>query len=130
MVSFAEFTEFSQVKVSEADFPFLEARAVDVLSALCGKGWNPESAICHKAVEYQIEFILQLGGLDSWTEGSGTAGSRSYSVGGESESISYAQETGSGSGKRVYNGLAISPLAWALLQESGCLRKLRRVLTW
>lgn len=130
MVTFSEFTNFSNQPVTEDDFPFLEARAVDILTALCGQTWSPSDAICKRAVMYQVEYVLQLGGLTEWQNGKGAMASHSYTVGGESESITYMQAQAGNSGTRVFNGLAVSPVAWALLRSNGKLVTVRRVKTW
>ena len=129
MVSYADFTAFSNVPVSQADYPYVEARAVDLLSALCKSGWDETSDTCKRAVCYQIEHILQSGGLSQWSRGEGSVASRSYSVGGESESITYMQTQGKES-VRTFLGLSISAIAWALLKNGGYLVTVKGVRVW
>lgn len=129
MVSYDDFRSFSKVEVSEADFTVMAERATDVLRTLCGKHWT-EGETADRAVLYQVEFILQVGGLDSWAEGAGALQSHTYSVGGESESVTYMQAYENGSGRKMFNGLAIAPMAWALLHSSGMIARLGRVTTW
>ena len=129
MVSYATFTAFSYLQVSQTDYPYIEARAEDLLSTLCGQLWDESSEICSKAVCYQIEHILQQGGLTEWSKGEGVVASRSYSVGGESESVSYQQSDRS-ERTRTYMGLSISPTAWALLKANGYLVTIKGVRVW
>lgn len=129
MVTFSEFTSFSNQILTQADFTILEQRSVDLLSMLCGSHWV-ENESTKKAVMYQIEFIIQLGGINAWTEGAGSMQSRSYSVGGESESVTYMQASYDGSGRKVFNGLAIAPMAWAILCRAKLVPRLGRVQTW
>lgn len=129
MVPYSDFDRFSVQHVTQDEYAVLEQRAVDILQVLCGSRWT-DSEATRRAVMYQVEFILQLGGLDAWSEGAGSLQSRSYSVGGESESITYMQSFESGSGRKTFNGLAIAPMAWALLHSSGFVSRLGRVRTW
>ncbi len=130
MVTYSDFTNWSNKPVDETDFNYIEARSEDVLSLLCGSSWSETDEVCIKAVKYQIDWILNAGGLDEWQGGSGTGSSRSYSVGGESESITYMQSGSDGSGRRIYMGLSIDPIARGLLHKGGFITRLRRVNTW
>ena len=129
MVDYQTYNEFSNVPVTQADFQYIEARAVDILSLLCGQNWDAESAVCAKAVCYQIEHIAECGGLSSWNKGEGAVGSRSYSVGGESESVTFTQSKES-EGSKTFLGLSISPFAWALLLNGGFLKTVKGVRVW
>ena len=129
MVTYAEYTAFSNVPISQSDFPFCEARAVDLLSLLCGQLWDTEDETCKKAVLYQIEFVQQNGGLTEWSRGAGSVGSHSWSVGGESESITVG-ESSHAEKVKVVNGLAVSPMAWGLLSSNGFLRSIRGIRIW
>ena len=129
MVTYDEFSTFSNVSVSTTDYPKVEARACDLLACLCRTAWSETDETCKKAVMYQIEFIVQSGGLTSWSTGKGVIGSQSYTIGGESESVTYIQSKGSENAK-TFNGLAISPLAWALLTNNGILKTARGVRVW
>ena len=129
MVTYDEFSTFSNISVTSTDFPKIEARAVDLLACLCRSAWNETDSTCKKAVMYQIEFIVQSGGLTSWSTGKGVIGSQSYTIGGESESVTYIQSKGSENAK-TFNGLAISPLAWALLTNNGILKTARGIRIW
>ena len=129
MIDYATFTAFSQATVSQTDFPYIEARAVDILSLLCKDKWDAEDSTCIRAVCYQIEYIIENGGLVSWSKSEGSATSRSYSVGGESES--YTLKDGKGSESvHYFMGLAISPLAWALLLNGGFIQTVKGVRVW
>lgn len=130
MITYNEFTAFSNVQVSETDFPKVERTAVDILSCLCRNNWDTESDICKKAVMYQIEHMLSLGGLASWSEGKGVVGSHSYSVGGESERVTYVQSSKESENSKLFNGVSISPIAWALLLNEGILKTLHGVRVW
>lgn len=129
MVTYNDFIAFSRQNVSEADFSMLADRSTDVLKTLCGTRWK-DGETADKAVLYQVEFILQMGGLDSWAEGAGALQSHTYSVGGESESVTYMQSFENGSGRKSFNGLAISPMSWSLLHSAGMVSRLGRVRTW
>jgi hypothetical protein len=129
MVTYDDFSKFSNISVSSSDFAQIEARSVDLLACLCRSAWDETDSICKKAVMYQIEFVVQNGGLSSWSIGKGVIGSQSYSIGGESESVTYIQSKGSENAK-TFNGLAISPLAWALLTDNGILRTARGIRIW
>lgn len=129
MIAFADYQAFSNVEVPESDFPKLENRAVLLLSSLCGQAWNPDSDICKRAVLEQIEFIQLRGGITGWATGGGSVGGHSWSVGGESESYTYTQSSRA-EGVRYFNGLAISPLAWALLKANGLLKESKGVRVW
>lgn len=129
MVSYDTFAMFSYVTVPQADFPPIEARAVDILSLLCKERWDAEDSTCMRAVCYQIEHIVNEGGLVAWGKGEGSASSRSYSVGGESESVSYKDGKGS-STAHYFMGLSISPYAWALLLNNGFLQTVKGVRVW
>lgn len=121
MVNYDTFALFSFQTVSQQDFPVIEAKAVDILSLLCKERWDETSSVCRRAVCYQIEFILSNGGLASWGKSEGSFSSHSYSVGGESESITLKEGKDSES-THYFMGLAISPFAWALLLNNGFLR--------
>lgn len=129
MVTYDDFSAFSNVSVTQADFPSLERASVDLLSCLCRSAWDEDSEVCKKAVMYQIEFIAQNGGFNSWSTAKGVIGSQSYTIGGESESVTYIQRKSSENAK-TFNGLAISPLAWALLTNAGILKTARGVRVW
>lgn len=129
MVTYDDFSAFSSVSVSQADFTPLERTTVDLLSCLCRSAWDESNEVCKKAVMYQIEFIVQSGGLTSWSTAKGVIGSQSYTIGGESESVTYIQSHSSENAK-IFNGLAISPLAWALLTNSGILSTVRGIRVW
>lgn len=129
MVTYDEFSKFSNISVSSSDFTQIKARSVDLLACLCRSAWDETDSICKKAVMYQIEFVVQNGGLSSWSISKGVIGSQSYSIGGESESVTYIQSKGSENAK-TFNGLAISPLAWALLTNNGILRTARGIRIW
>lgn len=129
MVSYDTFVSFSNVVVSQSDFGPIEARAVDILSLLCKDNWDEEDAICIRAVCYQIEHIVNEGGLTAWGKSEGSASSRSYSVGGESESVTYKESKGSQSA-HFFMGLSISPYAWALLLNNGFLQTVKGVRVW
>lgn len=126
MVTYAEYTALSNVPVTQAEFPYIEVRTVDLLSSLCGTRWDEESPICKKAVIYQIEFVQENGGLTEWSKGAGAVGSHSWSVGGESESYTYMQSSHK-AGVKTFNGLAISPLAWQVLVGGGFLKAIKGV---
>ena len=129
MVTYEEFTNYSIETVTEDMFTKLEQRSVDFLSSLCGSNWNAENEICKKAVIFQIEAIIQNGGLSEWSSGSsGQISSRSYSVGGESESVAYGQA--SKATQKVVNGLIVSSLAWQILQTNGFLQSIKQVRIW
>lgn len=128
-ITYNDFTTFSTAEVAEADFSILVSRATDVLKTLSGSHWK-DGDTADKAVLYQVEFILQVGGLDAWSDGAGALQSHTYSVGGESESVTYMQSYENGSGRKMFNGLAIAPMAWALLHSSGMIARLGRVTTW
>lgn len=129
MVSYETFAMFSYVTVPQADFSPIEARAVDILSLLCKDNWDAEDSTCIRAVCYQIEHIVNEGGLASWGKSEGSASSRSYSVGGESESVTYKEGKGSASA-HYFMGLSISPYAWALLVNNGFLQTVKGVRVW
>lgn len=129
MVTYADYTAFSNVVVPLADFPFIEARSVDILSMLCGQKWDEDSDICKKAVMYQIEFVQENGGLVDWSKGAGAVGSHSWSVGGESESFTYMKSSHK-EGAKTFNGLAISPMAWQVLVSGGFLKTVKGVRVW
>lgn len=129
MVDYATFTAFSNVSVSQTDFPFVERKAEAILSLLCKDKWDAEDTTCIQAVCYQIEHILESGGLASWSKTEGMATSRSYSVGGESESITYKDAKSSESG-HYFMGLSISPFAWALLLNNGFIQTVKGVRVW
>lgn len=129
MVDYATFQAFSNLTVSASDFPFIEARAVAILSLLCKDKWDETDATCIQAVCYQIEHIIENGGLVAWNKGEGSATSRSYSVGGESESVTYKDNKSSASA-HFFMGLSISPFAWALLLNGGFLQTVKGVRVW
>lgn len=130
MVTFDEFEIFSGMTVTASDFPKVERTSVDLLSCLCGKSWDYGSDVCKKAVMYQIEYIVQLGGLTAWNENRGVVGSRSYTIGGESESVTYMQSSKESEAGKTFHGVPVSPLAWALLQNAGILSTVRKVRVW
>ena len=126
MVTYDEFVTFSGMDITPSDYPKVERTAVDLLSALCGSKWDITDDVCKDAVLYQVEFIFQAGGLSEWMQSKGAIGSRSYSVGSESESVTYIRSGTMESGK-AFNGLQVSPLSWALLTSNGILRQVRGV---
>ena len=130
MVTYDEFMAFSSVSITASDFPKVEQTAVDVLSCLCRSAWSETDSTCKKAVMYQIEYIVQCGGLASWSTNKGVVGSQSYSVGGESESVTYVQTAKASETGKTFHGLPISPLTWALLTNSGILKTARGIRVW
>lgn len=130
MVTYDEFVSFSYIQVTQADFSPIERTASDVLSLLCRDKWDSTSDVCKKAVMYQIEYTLQIGGLGAWSETKGLVGSQSYSIGDESESVTYVQTSKESEKGKTFNGLPISPLAWALLLNEGILRPVHGVRVW
>lgn len=129
MVDYATFQAFSNVAVSEADFAKIEARASTILSLLCKDKWDAQDTTCIQAVCYQIEHIIESGGLVTWNKTEGVATSRSYSVGGESESVTLKDGKGSQSA-HYFMGLSISPFAWALLSNGGFLQTVKGIRVW
>ena len=129
MVTYDEFVTFSGMDVTVSDYPKVERTAVDILSSLCGSKWDITNDVCKKAVMYQVEFIIQAGGLSEWVQSKGAIGSHSYSIGGESETVTYVKSTGGDSGK-TFNGLPISPVAWAILTSNNILRQVKGVRVW
>ena len=129
MVDYETFKIFSNVEVTASEFPFIEARAVDILSLLCKDRWDAEDTSCIRAVCYQIEFIIESGGLVAWNKSEGSATSRSYSVGGESESVTYKDGKDSSS-SHYFMGLAIAPLAWAVLLNGGFIKTIQGIRVW
>lgn len=130
MITYDEFIAFSSVAVTASEYPKLEQTAVDVLSCLCRSAWDETDVICKKAVMYQIEYIVQLGGIATWTTNKGVIGSQSYSVGGESESVTYVQTAKASETGKTFHGLPIAPLSWALLTNNGILRTARGIRIW
>jgi len=128
MITYAEFVKFSNVPI-EADFPFIEERSVDLLSLLCGSSWDENSDTCRKAVMYQVEYVAQNGGLIEWSKGHGALSQHSWSIGGESESYTFVKGSQTENAK-TFNGLAISPVAWLMLQRAGYLKAIRSVRVW
>ena len=129
MVDYATFQSFSNTPVSQADFTPIERKAETILSLLCKDRWDSQDTTCIQAVCYQIEHIIESGGLTAWSKTEGSATSRSYSVGGESESITYKDAKAS-EGGHYFMGLSISPFAWALLQNGGFLQTIKGVRVW
>ena len=119
MVSYAEYLQTALNPVQEEVFNKVEPVAVTLFSAMCGSSWDEENEACVKAVIYQIDYIQSTQGAVSWLSGgSSEYSSRSYSVGGESESVSYGENKGKMQ-RFTYDGLEISPFAIALLKSAG-----------
>ena len=119
MVAYEEYTQTALSEISESEFNKIEPVAVAILAAMCGSSWDEGNATCVKAVIFQIDYIQSTQGAASWLSGgSSTVASRSYSVGGESESVSYGQSKGT-TQRFTYNGLEISPYAISLLRAAG-----------
>lgn len=126
MVTYAEFLTFSPISnmVTEANFSVYEGRAVDALSSFATPTDDATATIFKKAVMYQIEYMAQMGGVDDWLRGSGALSAESYTVGGESESKTYAQGTVTG---KAVNGMSISIMAWNILKGAGLVKMYRGV---
>lgn len=125
MVTYAEFETFSPISnmVTEANFSVYEGRAVDALSSFATPT-DATATIFKKAVMYQIEYMAQMGGVDDWLRGSGALSAESYTVGGESESKTYAQGTVTG---KMVNGMSISIMAWNILKGAGLVKAFKAV---
>lgn len=125
MVTYAEFSTFSPISnmVTEANFSVYEGRAVDALSSFATPT-DATATIFKKAVMYQIEYMAQMGGVDDWLRGSGALSAESYTVGGESESKTYAQGTVTG---KIVNGMSISIMAWNILKGAGLVKAYKAV---
>lgn len=133
MISYAEFMEKATVEITEQEFNKIEPRSVSLLASLCSNSdkWSETCEICKMALIYQIEYIVSTGGVENWVKGTeGKVASRSYSIGGESESVSYTQSASEKEGTIAYHGLLIAPLAWNVLMFNGIIRTIRSKRVW
>ncbi len=130
MLTYEEYRAFSVLDMGEEAFGKMEPRVVTLLSSLCGDAWDAESEDCKRAVAWQLEYISQKGGPSSWSAGSeGSVQSRSWAVGGESESVSYGSAASSSRGY-TWDGLEVSPLALAVLRSGGFCKTVAGVRVW
>ena len=130
MVTYAEYLAKGMNEIDEGTFNKIESRCVDLLSSMCSTRWDVENETCKKAVIYQIDFVLAKGGLTSWIGGSeGTVTSRSYSIGGESESVGYSHNNSKVQSFK-YNNMEVAPLAIALLTNAGIYKAISGVRVW
>ena len=120
-------TKFCGRPIPAADFPRLADIASDVIDSICYI--KPEGEILtdkrfKRAVAYQLELLYEQGGVDAIT------GSSELSQSGGSESLGdYSVSSGGsgsaadGSAMKVVNGIPISPLAYALLEQLGLMQR-------
>lgn len=128
IVTYEDYKSFTDVPLPETDFGIEARRAQDLLEALCRCSFPDSDEACKRAVLYQIEYIQSLGGVSEWQRVSGAVASRSYSIGGESESIAFLHSDSIGDDCR-FNGLNVSSMAWGILVNAGYLRIVRGVRT-
>lgn len=128
IVTYQEYQAFSNIPLSESDFNVIAERSQELLETLCRCKFRATDNECKRAVLYQVEYIQTLGGIAEWQKVSGEVAGRSYSIGGESESITFVRSENVEGGKR-FNGLNISSMAWGILFNAGYLRSIRSMRT-
>ncbi|MGP1507452.1 MAG: hypothetical protein ACTTJW_01040 [Sphaerochaeta sp.] len=128
IVTFQEYQSFTNVTLSPEEFSIIAERAQELLETLCRCKFSNMDQDCKRAVLHQIEYIQILGGLAEWQRVSGAIAGRSYSIGGESESLTFVRSESEEGGKR-FNGLNISSTAWAILANAGYVRSIREIRT-